>query len=66
VVRVILNLAIVFGLAVVLPAGLTGGINWFGLVLSVAAFVALYNLKVDVLRVIMISGLVGLLRSVLS
>jgi chromate transporter len=60
VVGVILNLAIVFGAAVIWPAGLTGGTNWLALAMSAAAFVALYRFKVDVLWVVLAGGLVGL------
>jgi hypothetical protein len=37
-------------------------VNVFGLVLSIAAFVALFYFKIDVLWVILVGGLVGLLR----
>ena len=37
VVGVVLNLALVFGIAVIWPLGLTGGTNWFAAVLGVAA-----------------------------
>lgn len=60
VVGVILNLALVFGIAVVLPAGVGSSPNWFALGLSLIAFVALFRLKIDVLWVILGGGLVGL------
>ncbi len=60
VVGVILNLALVFGAAVVFPRGLAGGVDWFAAVMSVAAFLALYKFKADVLWVILASGLIGL------
>ncbi len=60
VVGVILNLALVFGAAVVFPRGLTGGVDWFAAAMSVAAFLALYKFKADVLWVILASGLIGL------
>ncbi|MDQ3258185.1 MAG: chromate transporter [Acidobacteriota bacterium] len=60
VVGVILNLALVFGSAVVFPRGLTGGVDWFAAVMSVAAFLALYKFKAEVLWVVIASGLVGL------
>jgi chromate transporter len=65
VVGVILNLALVFGAAVIWPAGLTGGTNWLALAMSAAAFVALYKLKVDVLWVVLAGGLVGLVSTFL-
>jgi chromate transporter len=60
VVGVILNLAIVFGAAVIWPSGITGDTNWFAAVMSIAAFVALYRFKVDVLWVVIAGGMVGL------
>lgn len=63
VVGVILNLALVFGAAVIFESGLNGRVNWFALVLSIAAFVALFRLKIDVLWVVLAGGLIGLLHS---
>ena len=60
VVGVVLNLALVFGAAVIWPRGLTGGTDFFALVMSAAAFVALYRFKADVLWVVIAGGLVGL------
>ncbi|MBC7909907.1 MAG: chromate efflux transporter [Pyrinomonadaceae bacterium] len=62
VVGVILNLALIFGAAVIWPRGLTGGIEWFALVLSVLAFVALYRFKANVLWVVIAGGALGLGR----
>lgn len=62
VVGVILNLVLVFGAAVVIPNGLGGEINWFAIVTSIAAFAALYLLKIDVILVVLIGGLIGLVR----
>jgi chromate transporter len=62
VVGVILNLALVFGVAVIAPNAVSGGINWFALIVTLAAFVALYRFKVDVLWVILAGGLIGLAR----
>jgi chromate transporter len=62
VVGVILNLALVFGTTVIFPAGFSGNINWFALVISIAAFVALFRLKIDVLWVVLAGGLIGLVR----
>ncbi|MFL6332832.1 MAG: chromate efflux transporter [Pyrinomonadaceae bacterium] len=66
VVGVILNLAVVFGAAVIWPRGLEGGTNFFALLMSAAAFVALYRLKADVLWVVLAGGVVGLGRILLS
>jgi chromate transport protein ChrA len=57
VVGVILNLALVFGAAVIWPQGLHGGIDWFAAAMSVAAFAALYRFKADVLWVVLTGGL---------
>ena len=60
IVGVILNLALVFGAAVIFPNGFGGNFNFFAAVLSIAAFVALYKFKIDVLWVVLGGGLVGL------
>ena len=65
VVGVILNLALVFGVAVIFPQGVAGSANWFAAAMSVAAFVALYRFRVEVLWVILFGGLIGLVRTVL-
>jgi chromate transporter len=65
VVGVILNLALVFGAAVIWPDGLHGGTDWFAAAMSAAAFVALYLLKADVLLVVMAGGLIGFVRTLL-
>lgn len=65
VVGVVLNLALVFGAAVIWQQGLGGGFDLFAAVLSVAAFVALYKLKADVLWVVLAGGLIGLGRTLL-
>jgi chromate transporter len=65
VVGVILNLALVFGAAVIWPHGLGGGVNWFAAALSILSFVALYRFKLDVLWVVIAGGLIGLARALL-
>jgi chromate transporter len=62
VVGVVLNLALVFGAAVVFPNGLSGNLNWFAAVMSVAAFVALYKFKANVLWIVLLGGLIGLVK----
>jgi chromate transporter len=62
VVGVVLNLALVFGVAVIWPGGLAGGTDWFAALLGAGAFVALYRFKAEVLWVVIGGGLVGLLR----
>ena len=65
VVGVILNLALVFGAAVIWPNGFQGGTEWFAAAISAAAFVALYLLKADVLLVVIVGGLLGFIRTLL-
>ncbi|MCA1615388.1 MAG: chromate efflux transporter [Acidobacteria bacterium] len=60
VVGVVLNLALVFGAAVIWPRGLAGGTDFFALIMSAVAFFALYKLKADVLWVVLAGGLIGL------
>ena len=62
VVGVVLNLALVFGAAVILPNGFAGGVDWFAAVMSIAAFIALYKFKANVLWVVLAGGLIGLIR----
>jgi chromate transporter len=62
VVGVVLNLALVFGAAVVWPRGITSGPDWFSLGVSALAFAALYRLKLDVVWVVVLGGLAGALR----
>lgn len=64
IVGVILNLALVFGSAVIFPHGLTNNVNWFAAGLSIAAFVALIRFKTDVLIVVLAGGLIGWLRMI--
>jgi chromate transporter len=58
VVGVILNLAVWFGLHVIFPAN--GNIDWFALVLCAAAFVAMLRYKIDIIPIVIASGLLGL------
>jgi chromate transporter len=65
IVGVVLNLAVIFGAAVIWPHGFAGGTNWLALAMSAAAFVALYRLKLDVLWVVLAGGLLGLAATLL-
>ncbi|HEX8282254.1 MAG TPA: chromate efflux transporter [Pyrinomonadaceae bacterium] len=65
VVGVILNLALVFGAAVIWPQGFAAGPDWFAAALGAAAFIALYRFKLDVLWVVFAGGLAGLARAFL-
>jgi chromate transporter len=62
VVGVVLNLALVFGAAVIWPQGLAGGMDWFAVVVSLVAFFLLYRFKVDVVWMVLAGGLAGLGR----
>ncbi len=63
VVGVILNLALVFGVAVIFPAGSVSNPDWFAAVMSLVSFVALYKFKAEVLWVVVAGGLIGLLKT---
>jgi len=63
VVGVILNLAVWFGLHVIFPA--TGNIDWFALVVCALAFVAMLRYKIDIIPVVLGSGLLGLIYKIL-
>src|SRR5688572_1809025 len=65
VVGVILNLALVFGTAVIVPQGITGSVNWFAAAMSTAAFIALYRFKAEVLWVVLTGGVIGLVKTLL-
>ncbi len=62
VVGVILNLALVFGTAVLFPAGWGGSPDWLAVGLAVAAFVALERLRMDVTLMILFGGIAGIVR----
>lgn len=64
VVGVVLNLALVFGSAVIWPHGFSAATNWWALLWSLVAFAALYRFKIDVLWVVLVAGSIGLLVSV--
>jgi chromate transporter len=65
VVGVILNLALVFGTAVIFPQGFSGDVNWFAAVMSTAAFVALHKFKAEVLWVVLTGGVIGCVKTLL-
>ena len=66
VVGVILNLALVFGLAVLFPGGWGHAPDGFALSLCAAAFVALYFFKLDPIWVVLAGGAIGLLTALLK
>lgn len=61
VVGVILNLAVWFGWHTMVPD--TGGVDWFVVVVGCGAFAALQWAKLDVVRVVLASGLLGLVAA---
>lgn len=63
VVGVILNLALVFGAAVIFSGGPNYGVNWFAAIITVAAFIGLFRIKIDVLWIVLGGGLLGLIAS---
>ncbi|MBU1664179.1 MAG: chromate transporter, partial [Gammaproteobacteria bacterium] len=60
VVGVVLNLALFFGYHVLWPKGFEGTFEWFYALMSVAAFLALWKYKQDIMRVIGACAAVGL------
>jgi hypothetical protein len=63
VVGVILNLALVFGVAVIWSQGLADG-DWFAAAMSIVTFVPLYRFKADVLW--KGGGMIGLVKTLLE
>jgi chromate transporter len=63
IVGVILNLAVWFALHAFLPSA--GLIDWFAIVLCAAAFVAMLRYKIDIIPVVLASGLLGLIWKLL-
>jgi chromate transporter len=63
VVGVILNLAVWFALHVMFPKE---GIDWFAIVLGLAALIAMLRWKLGVIPVVLAGGLIGLLRVAVS
>jgi chromate transporter len=59
IVGVILNLAVWFALRVFFPG--PGVVDWFAIVLCAAAFIAMLRYKIDIIPVVLASGLLGLL-----
>ena len=59
IVGVILNLAVWFALRVFFPSA--GVIDWFAIILCAAAFIAMLRYKIDIIPVVLASGLLGLI-----
>ena len=65
VVGVILNLALFFGYHVLWPHGFAGAFDWIGAAITLAAALALFRFKINVIHVIAASAIVGLLISLI-
>ncbi|HZV62390.1 MAG TPA: chromate efflux transporter [Methylophilaceae bacterium] len=61
VVGVIINLAVFFAYHVFWPQGLEQPIDWASVVLAVGALIAIFRLKMNVIPVILLSGLLGMI-----
>jgi chromate transporter len=66
IVGVIVNLAVFFAYHVLWPAGFGGRFEWFSAALGVAAWLALWRYKVDVIPVILGCGALGLAWKLLA
>jgi chromate transporter len=64
VVGVILNLAVWFGLHVIFPT--SGTIDWFAFAICALAFIAMLRFKIDIIPVVIASGLLGLIYKLLG
>ncbi|MBX7223479.1 MAG: chromate efflux transporter [Blastocatellia bacterium] len=65
VVGVVLNLALVFGIAVMWPFGFGAAPQWWAMAGTFMAFIALYRFKIDVLWVVLGAGAMGLTATML-
>lgn len=65
VVGVIINLAVFFAYHVLWPKGIDGHFEWFSLLITIAAFIALFRFKVGIVTVIGASAVVGLVYSLI-
>jgi chromate transporter len=66
VVGVILNLAVFFAYHVFWPAGFSGDFDAMAALIGIAALLALFRYKVDVIPVIVVCGAAGLLLAFLK
>jgi len=66
VVGAIINLALFFGYHVLWPAGLAGGFDWISALIALAAAVALFRFKANVISVIAACAVAGLLVRLVS
>ena len=65
VVGVVINLAVFFAYHVLWPTGLDGQFEWFSLLITLAAFIALFRFKLGIVTVIGLSALIGLVYSLI-
>ncbi len=63
VVGVIINLALFFAYHVLWPSGFEGNFDWISLIIGVAAFIALFKFKIDIVKVILGCAVFGWLIS---
>ena len=61
VVGVIVNLALFFAYHVLWPGGFSGRFEWLAALIGIAAAIALFRLRVGVIRVVVAAGVVGAL-----
>ena len=66
IVGVILNLAMVFGLAVLFPRGLGHALDLFSLLVTAAAFAALFFFELEAVWVVLAGGAIGLVYTLLK
>lgn len=66
VVGVILNLALFFGYHILWPTGFEGPFEWISAIIAIIAGIALFRYKMNVMKVIGISALVGLMVSLMG
>lgn len=66
VVGVILNLALFFGYHVLWPQGFSGSFDWISALIALAAAIALFKFKQNVIHVIIVCAIAGLLISLLQ
>lgn len=65
VVGVILNLAVFFAYHVIWPQGFPGTIDWFAVIASVVAFIALIYLRIGIISLILAFAVLGFLHHML-
>lgn len=66
VVGVILNLALFFGYHILWPEGFNGLFEWKSAIIAVAAGIALFRYKINVMKVIIVSALSGLILTLMG